>query len=164
MTFPNYEFIKKGSSEIPEFRLGELLQTGPNASRPTKISKLKHYFGGFYASKLHKSFWMVNNITTSNFQKELEPQPHPPPRCLDIVPLPPPGSWVCSNRSGQIGLSLQTRPLHPSSKSASLQYMQQHKIIQYLQQTTIISLMPQYLQYCNRQVNPTSCPRRHPSS
>ena len=63
LTFPNYEFgkgstlfprwnylvsaRKKMSSKIPKVHKAGPLQTGSNASWPTKYSKVKHYFLGF---------------------------------------------------------------------------------------------------------------------
>ena len=38
---------KKSSSKIPKFYKGGPLQTESNSSQPKKISKVKHYFGGF---------------------------------------------------------------------------------------------------------------------
>ena len=45
------------------------LQTGSNAARPTKMSKVKHYFRGFKATQLHESFW----VWKSFHNKGLEP-------------------------------------------------------------------------------------------
>ena len=66
------------SLEIPKFYKAGPLQTGSNASRPTKKIKSQTLFWRVLGIQ---SSWillnMVNHSTTSHFQKELEPLPHP---------------------------------------------------------------------------------------
>ena len=48
-----------------------------------KISKVKHYFGGFQASKLHESFWIFS-------KKNWNPNPTQPQVILGGTMCPPP--------------------------------------------------------------------------
>ena len=70
--FLPYEIIsfrqkKWSSSEIPKFHKVDPSKLGQTRLDTKNISKVKHYFGGFQDSKLHKSF---ENGKLFHFQKE----------------------------------------------------------------------------------------------
>ena len=98
-TFPNYKFgkgqyafypmklsrfcEKKSSSEIPKYHKAGPLQTGSNASRPTKKIKSRTLFWRVLDIQVSRILLnMVNYSTSSHLQKELDPKPHPTPRGL----------------------------------------------------------------------------------
>ena len=87
LTFPNYEFGKgpyafypiklshsrgrnKACQKYQNFMRQDPYKLGRTPLYHQKISKVKHYFGGFQASKLHESFWIFSkknrNLTPPN--------------------------------------------------------------------------------------------------